>query len=84
MFNLAIDWDLYLGSNPVNTGLRIGEILSLTWESVDFEKNLLSVFAHKTNKIRTVPINTEAKRSTTPLFLRDTHSLSPVGAMGDG
>jgi integrase len=102
MLNLAIDWDLYLGSNPVrkvkyfqevntgfrtlskeeekkflahatpyiqdiatfdlNTGLRIGEILSLTWESVDLEKNLLSVFAHKTNKIRIVPINTEARR----------------------
>jgi integrase len=102
MLNLAIDWDLYLGSNPVrkvkyfqevntgfrtlskeeekkflahatpyiqdiatfdlNTGLRIGEILSLTWESVDLEKNLLSVFAHKTNKIRVVPINAEARR----------------------
>jgi len=98
VFNLAIDWDLFIGPNPVrkvkffqevntgfrtltqeeeekfllhatpyiqdiavfglNTGLRIGEILSLTWESVDLENNLLSVFAHKTNKIRTVPINT--------------------------
>ena len=102
MFNLAIDWDLYLGSNPVrkvkffqeinlgfrtlteeeegkllvnatpyiqdivifalNTGLRIGEILSLTWERVDMEKELLSVFADKTHKIRTVPINTESRR----------------------
>lgn len=102
LFNLAIDWDLYLGSNPVrkvrffqeinlgfrvltmeeekrflgnatpyiqdiavfalNTGLRIGEILSLKWESVDLEKNLISVFAHKTHKIRPVPINSEARR----------------------
>jgi integrase len=102
MFNLAIDWDLYLGSNPVrkvkffqelnmgfrtltmeeekkflasatpyiqdiaifalNTGLRIGEIPSLTWRSVDLENNLLSVFGHKTNKIRAVPINTGARR----------------------
>jgi integrase len=102
MFNLAIDWDLYLGSNPVrkvkffqkinlgfrtltweeekkflanatpyiqditilglNTGMRIGEMLSLTWEQVDFEKNLINVFAHKTHKIRPVPINTEARR----------------------
>ena len=102
MFNLAIDWELYLGTNPVrkvkffqeinlgfrilseeeetkllvnatpyiqdlivfdlNTGLRIGEILSLRWESVDLEKGLLSVFAHKTHKTRTVPINSEARR----------------------
>jgi integrase len=102
MFNLAIDWDLYLGSNPVrkvkffqeinlgfrtlageeekkflanatpyiqdiailglNTGMRIGEMLSLTWEQVDLEKNLINVFAHKTHKIRPVPINTEARR----------------------
>jgi integrase len=101
MFNLAIDWELFLGSNPVkkvkffqeintgfrtltgeeekrllttatpyiqdiivfalNTGLRIGEILSLTWKSVDLENNLLSVFAHKTNKIRPVPIGKETR-----------------------
>jgi integrase len=29
----------------LNTGLRIGGILSLTWESVDLEKNFLTVFA---------------------------------------
>jgi len=102
MFNLAIDWDLYLGSNPVrkvkffqeinlgfrtltpaeekqllgnatpyirdvsvfalNSGLRIGEILSLTWEQVDIEKNLMNVFAHKTHKIRSVPVNKESRR----------------------
>ena len=102
MFNLATDWDLYLGSNPVrkvkffqeintgfrvlskeeekkflanatpyiqdialfalNTGLRIGEILSLKWEGVDLENNLLTVFAEKTHKIRPVPINSEARR----------------------
>jgi integrase len=102
MFNLAIDWDLCLGSNPVrkvkffqeinlgfriltreeegklianatpyiqdigvfalNTGLRIGEILTLTWEQVELEKNLLNVFAHKTHKVRTIPVNAEARR----------------------
>jgi integrase len=102
MFNLAIDWDLYLGTNPVrkvkffqeinlgfriltgeeerklldnatpyiqdiavfalNTGLRIGEILVLTWEQVELEKNLLNVFAHKTHKIRQMPLNVEARR----------------------
>jgi len=43
-------------------GLRIGEILTLAWERVDLEKNLLSVFVHKTHKIRPVPLNTEAPR----------------------
>jgi integrase len=102
MFNLAIDWDLFPGPNPVrrvkffqeitkgnrvlsleeerkllaaatpsiqdiivfglNTGLRIGEILSLTWESVDWEKNLLTVFAQKTQKTREIPINSETQR----------------------
>jgi integrase len=102
IFNLAIDWDLYLGSNPVkkvkffqeintvfrtlsegeerkllanatpyiqdivvfdlNTGLRIGEVLSLGWGSVDLEKGLLSVFAYKTHKTRTVPLNSAARR----------------------
>src|SRR6266849_10443325 len=102
MFNLAIDWDLYLGSNPVrkvkffqefntgrrlltlaeeeslirnaapylqdiirfalNTGLRIGEIFILLWSNVDWEKNVLNVFAPKTGKIRVVPMNQETRR----------------------
>jgi len=41
----------------LNTGLRIGEIRSLKWESVDLENKLLTVFAEKTHKIRPVPIN---------------------------
>jgi integrase len=32
------------------------------WQQVDLEKNLLNVFAHKTHKIRHVPLNTEARR----------------------
>ncbi len=102
MFNLAIEWDLYLGLNPfrkvkffreyntglrvlspeekeellrnaapyiqdlvrfaLNTGLRIGEIFGLLWSSVDWEKNILNVFAPKTQKVREVPLNAEARR----------------------
>jgi integrase len=102
MFNLAIEWDLYLGLNPfrkvkffrefntglrvlsleeeekllcnaapylqdlirfaLNTGLRVGEIFSLCWSNVDLEKNILNVFAPKTQKIRGIPINAEARK----------------------
>jgi integrase len=102
MFNLAIAWDDYLGSNPVkkvkffqeitcgnrvlspeeenrllasatpyiqdvvvfalNTGLRIGDILSLPWKSVDFENNLLTVLTQKTQKTREIPINAKTRR----------------------
>ena len=102
MFNLAIEWDLYIGLNPfrkvkffrefntglrvlsleeeekllrnaapylqdlirfaLNTGLRVGEIFSLCWNNVDLEKNILNVFAPKTQKIRGVPINVDARK----------------------
>lgn len=102
MFNLAINWDLFLNLNPVrrvkffrefnirsrvlsleeeekllqnaapfiqdlirfalNTGLRTGEIFSLQWSAVDWEKEILNVFAPKTGKTRTVPINSDARK----------------------
>ncbi|HJZ64705.1 MAG TPA: tyrosine-type recombinase/integrase, partial [Candidatus Acidoferrum sp.] len=46
----------------LNTGLRTGEIFSLHWSNVDFEKNILNVFAPKTLKTRCVPINSGARR----------------------
>jgi integrase len=102
MFNLAINWDLYAGLNPIrkvkffqevtqgfrvlhpeeetrllkhatpaiqdiiiyalNTGCRIGEIFALRWQNVDFEKELINVFAGKTQKVRVVPINKPVRR----------------------
>jgi integrase len=102
MFNLAINWDLYLASNPVrkvkffqelntgrrvlteeeesellrnaapfiqdiilfalNTGLRIGEIFTLLWPHVDWEKGILNVLAPKTGRIRVIPMNSETRR----------------------
>lgn len=46
----------------LNTGLRIGEIFGLRWPDVDLEKNLLNVFAPKTQKTRVVPINGQARK----------------------
>jgi integrase len=46
----------------LNTGLRTGEIFILRWSNVDFEKNILNVFAPKTQKTRAVPINSDARK----------------------
>jgi integrase len=46
----------------LNTGLRIGEIFGLQWANVDLEKDILNVFAPKTQKTRAVPINSEARK----------------------
>jgi integrase len=46
----------------LNTGLRIGEIFGLRWSDVDLEKNILNVFAPKTQKRRAVPINGQARK----------------------
>ena len=57
----------------LETGLRIGEALFLTWDCVDFEKRLLHVSRSKTGQSRTEPMSSrcyttlktqEAKRST--------------------
>ena len=46
----------------LNTGLRIGEIFSLRWPSVDLKRGILNVFAPKTEKLREVPINSETRK----------------------
>jgi integrase len=46
----------------MNTGLRRGELLGLTWESVDLQRRQLTVEAHtaKSGRVRHVPLNAEA------------------------
>lgn len=46
----------------LNTGLRVGEIFSLRWSNVDVAKHVLNVFAHKTWKTRTVPMNQKVRK----------------------
>lgn len=41
----------------LHAGLRRGEVLSLTWENVDFEQRLLKLVRTKSKKTRYVPIN---------------------------
>lgn len=46
----------------LNTGARRGELLGLTWESVDLQRAILTVQAHtaKAAKTRHIPLNLEA------------------------
>ncbi|MGB8542740.1 MAG: tyrosine-type recombinase/integrase [Candidatus Acidiferrales bacterium] len=58
----AIPYLQDLISFALNTGLRIGEIFSLRWYNVDFKKGILAVFASKTQTIREIPINSDARK----------------------
>lgn len=46
----------------LNTGMRQGELFSLTWEQIDMTRRTLTVLAShaKGNATRTIPLNTEA------------------------
>ncbi len=41
----------------LHTGMRMGEILSLTWEGVDVFRRTVTVFRSKNGERRTIPIN---------------------------
>ncbi len=41
----------------LNTGMRRGEILRLTWENVDFGKRVITVEQSKSGRIRHIPMN---------------------------
>jgi integrase len=39
------------------TGMRMGEILALTWRGVDFQRRTVTVFRSKNGERRTIPLN---------------------------
>ena len=41
----------------LNTGMRMGEILELTWRGVDFSRRTVTVFRSKNGERRTIPVN---------------------------
>lgn len=41
----------------LNTGMRLGEILSLSWRGVDLDRKTVTVFEAKNDEKRTIPIN---------------------------
>lgn len=41
----------------LNTGMRLSEILNLTWQGVDLFRRTVTVFKSKNKEKRTIPIN---------------------------
>ena len=122
MFNRAIDWGKFNGTNPVkkikflkednkrlrylekeeiakllqncsgnlkpivilalNTGMRLGEILSLKWPNIDIKNNTIHLLYTKNGQKREVPINEQVK---TALIRTRKHPESPyVFCKADG
>lgn len=45
----------------LSTGMRLGEIMSLTWEQVDFSRGLITLHETKNNERRVLPLTGHAK-----------------------
>jgi integrase len=62
----------------LNTGMRKGEILSLTWNSIDFDNNLFIINAsnNKSKKLKKVPINSYLKTMLLELKMRNSRLIN--------
>src|SRR5262249_56463518 len=47
----------------LNTGMRQGELLRLPWDSVDLERNLITVKQSKTLRLKTIAMNELAREA---------------------
>ncbi len=43
----------------INTGLRLSEILSLTWDDIDLDRKVLTVHKSKNGEARVIPLNSQ-------------------------
>jgi integrase len=57
LLEVSPNWLKDLVVIAVNTGMRLGEILSLTWEGVDLVRKTITIFESKNGEKRTIPIN---------------------------
>ena len=72
----------------LETGLRTGELIGLTWDDIDFDKRTLTVcktleFRHKQQQWRAGPPKTQQSYRTIPLTLRAVELLREVEASRD-
>ncbi|HSA62337.1 MAG TPA: tyrosine-type recombinase/integrase [Nitrospiraceae bacterium] len=57
LLGAAAPWVRELVIFAINTGMRRGEILGLTWAGVDFARGTVTVFRSKNGERRTIPMN---------------------------
>jgi integrase len=56
----ASEWLREIVAFGLNTGMRLGEILSLTWKAVDLDRKTAIIFRSKNGERRTIPLNKRA------------------------
>lgn len=47
----------------LHTGMRLGEILSLRWDNIDMDKDIITLTQTKSNRVRYIPINNRLKET---------------------
>jgi site-specific recombinase XerD len=60
LLNAAAPWLRELMIFAIHSGMRMGEILNLTWAGVDLFRRIVTVFKSKNGERRTVPLNQTA------------------------
>jgi len=61
LFEAAPPWLREVELFALHTGMRLGEILALTWRGVDLFRNTVTVFRSKNGTRRTIPLNQTAR-----------------------
>lgn len=52
----------------LNTGMRKGEILNMTWDCVDFDKNEISALNTKNGKKNTIPMSSKLRKTLLAMY----------------
>jgi integrase len=87
LLTAAAPWLRELVVFAIYTGMRMGEILALTWAGVDLVRRMVTVFRSKNGERRTIPVNTTvldllkdkcAARTGTTDIVFHSHSHTPL------
>src|SRR5699024_11290707 len=72
--SLSLDWMRHICAFALSTGCRQGEILSLSWQSIDIEQKVAWIHSDlsKSGKARAVPLSDDALN-----VLHKRHGLHP-------